>query len=139
MVKHVLVCLLFSLLAACTTTDVTSANDLVGNWRLLSYCKLNIQPGTTGCTAVTIPADKAVIVSFTIDGKFNETYQNTRPDTYAFLGCGGGSYDVRSKQVRIQAVCMSSTNGQLYDLVSVEKNRLVINAGFLGDYVFERQ
>ena len=139
MANYLLTFLLIATLAACTKTDAIPANDLVGNWRLLTYCKSNMQPGTTGCTALSVPADKSVIVSFANDGRFNETYQNTFPRDYAFLGCGGGNYEIKGKQVRIQAACMSSMSGQLFDLVSVDKTRLVINAGFLGDYVFERQ
>lgn len=139
MIKLVRMFMCLASLTACTQTDLMPATDLAGNWRLLTYCKTNTQPGTTGCTAVTVPADKSVIVSFANDSRFNETYQNTFPRDYAFLGCGGGNYEIRGKQVRIQAACMSSSNGQLFDLVSVDKTRLVINAGFLGDYVFERQ
>ncbi|MFN8343583.1 MAG: lipocalin family protein [Spirosomataceae bacterium] len=111
-------------------------NELIGTWKLISYCKPG---GTITCNQVTVPTDKGVFISFTNDKKFNEYYQNTKPADYAFLGCGGGGYELEEDHIRIRASCMSSSNGQLYKLVSLTAKRLVMNPFGSGDYVFEKQ
>ncbi|WP_428658307.1 hypothetical protein [Runella sp.] len=111
-------------------------NELTGTWKLLSYCK---PTGSSTCTQVTVPTDKGVFISFSTRNEFNEYYQNTKPVDYSFLGCGGGSYEMEDKHIRIRALCMSSSNGQLFQLVSVTSQRLVLNPFGSGEYVFEKQ
>ncbi|MBO0933254.1 hypothetical protein J2I48_19745 [Fibrella sp. HMF5036] len=125
------------LVTACTKTDPTPANELVGNWRLVGY----VRNPSISSAPVSVPSGKTVLVTFANDGTFNETYSNTLPAEYAFLGCGGGNYELTNKQIRIRAVCMSSLAGQTFDLVSVDSKRLSISpgAGSLGYYNFERQ
>lgn len=118
-------------------TDVPlSLSNLNGTWKLLTYCKPG---GTITCNQVTVPSDKGVFISFTSDKKFNEYYQNTKPVDYAFLGCGGGSYEIEDQSIRIRASCMSSSNGQVFSLVSLTAQRLVLNPFMSGEYIFEKQ
>ena len=136
MIRYISAFILFSLLTACTKTDPTPASELVGNWRLTTYAR----NGSTSVNPVAVPLDKTVLVTFAKDGTFNETYANTRPIDYSFLGCGGGSYEIVGKQIKIRAVCMSSLAGQLFDVVSVDARRLSLGSGSaLGFYTFERQ
>jgi hypothetical protein len=124
------------LIACNRSNSVIAANDLVGTWKLLTYCKPG---GTITCNQITVPSDKGVFISFTNDKKFNEYYQNTKPVDYAFLGCGGGSYEIEDQNIRIRASCMSSSNGQLFPLVSLTTKRLVLNPFMSGEYIFEKQ
>lgn len=94
---------------------------------------------SSACTAVTVPAGKNVFVFFGNDGKFSETYENTKPVEYGFLGCGSGNYSIEDEKVRIRALCMSSSNGQLYDIVSISASQLVLNPFGTGEYVFVRK
>lgn len=129
--------ILTSLFIACQSSDSVGTNkELTGTWKLISYCK---STGTSACTQTTVPNDKGVFISFSKKNEFNEYYQNTRPIDYSFLGCGGGSYAVEGSQVRIRAVCMSSSNGQLIDLTSLSQTRLVLNPSGRGEYLFEKQ
>lgn len=124
-------------LMTCNRADsIILENELVGTWKLLTYCKPG---GTITCNQVTVPSDKGVFISFTNDKNFNEYYQNTKPIDYAFLGCGGGSYEIEESNIRIRASCMSSSNGQLFKLVSITDKRLVLNPFGSGDYIFEKQ
>ena len=124
------------LLACNKANQVSLDNNLTGTWKLLSYCKPG---GTITCNKITIPSDKGVFISFSKNKEFNEYYQNTKPVDYAFLGCGGGSYEIEDNNIRIRASCMSSSNGQLYKLVSLSANRLVLNPFMSGEYIFEKQ
>jgi hypothetical protein len=124
------------LIACNRSNSVIAENDLVGTWKLLTYCKPG---GTITCNQITVPSDKGVFVSFTNDKKFNEYYQNTKPVDYAFLGCGGGSYEIEDQNIRIRASCMSSSNGQIFPLVSLTAKRLVLNPFMSGEYIFEKQ
>ncbi len=136
MIRSLLTFALLLFFTACTKTDPTPANELVGNWRLTTYAR----NGNTSVNPVSVPSDKTVLVSFANNGSFNESYQNTRAIDYSFLGCGGGSYELVGKQVKIRAVCMSSLAGQLFDVVSVDAKRLTLApGGALGFYTFERQ
>lgn len=129
--------MILSCLLACNKTNqVSFENNLTGTWKLLSYCKPG---GTITCNKITIPSDKGVFISFSKNKEFNEFYQNTKPVDYAFLGCGGGSYEIEDNNIRIRASCMSSSNGQLYKLVSLSANRLVLNPFMSGEYIFEKQ
>ena len=134
--KPLLLLLCLTLLFACSKPAPTPANQLVGTWRLSNYCK---PVGTSGCTAVTVPDTKGVFVYFGNDGEFNETYDNTKPIAYSFLGCGGGRYKIEGDKIRINAVCMSSLEGSLMDIVSVSANRLVLNSSGGNEYVFVGQ
>ncbi|RDB06358.1 lipocalin-like domain-containing protein [Runella aurantiaca] len=127
---------LFLLLVGCFSCNKNPDNELVGTWKLISYCK---PTGSTNCTQITIPNDKGVFVTFTNDKQFNEYFQNTKPIEYAFLGCGGGSYEIEDKNIRIRALCMSSSNGRLIELVSLTSKRLVLNPYGTGEYIFEKQ
>ena len=124
------------LLACNKANQVSLDNNLTGTWKLLSYCKPG---GTITCNLVTVPSDKGVFISFSKNKEFNEYYKNTKPVDYAFLGCGGGGYELEEDHIRIRASCMSSSNGQLYKLVSLTTKRLVLNPFGSGDYVFEKQ
>lgn len=129
--------IIFVCLMACNGANHVSAeNGLVGTWKLISYCKPG---GTITCNLVTVPTDKGVFISFTNKKEFNEFYQNTKPVDYAFLDCGGGSYEIEDQNIRIRALCMSSSNGRLYKLVSLTDKRLVLDPYGSGDYVFEKQ
>ena len=130
--------LFFLLIAlACSKSDsITPSNELVGSWRLTNYC----QPtSSSACTSINVPSTKHVIVAFENDGEFNEYYENTKPNEYSFLGCGSGSYSIEGSNIRIIAVCMSSTQGKLMQLVSVNRNQLVLNPFGSGEYIFVRQ
>lgn len=136
MLRSLLTFALLIFFSACTENNVSPANELVGNWRLTTFAR----NGNTSVNPVSVPTDKTVLVSFANNSTFNETYQNTRAADYAFLGCGGGSYEIVGKQVRIRAACMSSMAGQLFDVVSVDAKRLSLSSGnALGFYTFERQ
>ncbi|AEI50216.1 hypothetical protein [Runella slithyformis] len=128
--------ILFLLLTGSFSCNKHPDNELVGTWKLISYCK---PAGGIDCTQITVPNDKGVFVSFSNDKTFNEFYQNTKPIDYSFLGCGGGSYEIEDKNVRIRAVCMSSMNGQLIKLMSVSSTRMVLNPYGTGEYIFEKQ
>lgn len=126
----------FLLVAGCLSCNKHPDNELIGTWKLTSYCK---PAGSTTCTPLTVPTDKGVFIAFANDKTFNEFYQNTKPIDYSFLGCGGGSYEIEDQAVRIRAVCMSSMNGQLIKLISVSSTRLVLNPYGIGEYIFEKQ
>ncbi|MBD2703844.1 lipocalin family protein [Spirosoma sp. BT702] len=112
------------------------ANKLVGTWQLINYC----QPTTSAaCAQVSVPTDKGVFITFTNDGTFNEYYQNTKPIEYGFLGCGSGDYTLEGDGVRIRALCMSSTQGRLMKIVSVDTKQLVLNPFDTGEYVFVKK
>lgn len=131
------VLLFFALLLTLSCTrEVSPASRLIGVWRLTSYCRSS---SGAACTSVTIPTDKGVFVAFDPDGRFSESYQNTLPADFAFLGCGNGSYEVEGNDVRIKAPCQSSLTGQVVTLVSADSRRLVLRPGNAGDYIFARQ
>lgn len=135
--RVLIILILFGVISCRHNTDVPlSFSNLNGTWKLLSYCKPG---GTITCNLVTVPADKGVFISFSKNKEFNEFYQNTKPIDYAFLGCGGGSYELEEDHIRIRASCMSSSNGQLYKLVSLTDKRLVLNPFMSGEYIFEKQ
>lgn len=120
----------------CSKSDSLSpSNDIVGTWRLATYCK---PTSSSACTTVDVPANKGVFISFDRAGRFTETYENTKPVEYAFLGCGSGSYSLEGDSVRITAVCMSSLGGKLMPLISVNANRLVLRPFDSGEYIFVR-
>lgn len=136
MIRPVLfVSIVLSCFTACNKENRTD-NDLIGTWKLISYCKPG---GTITCNRVTVPSDKGVFISFTNNKEFREYYQNTKPIDYAFLGCGGGSYEIETPNIRIRAICMSSSNGQLFEIVSLSSQRLVLNPFKSGEYIFEKQ
>lgn len=127
------VLLLFTVLACSKSDQDVKANRLVGTWRLTTYCR---PTGSASCTAVSVPTDKGVYITFDKDGGFNEFYENTKPIDYSFLGCGMGNYTIEGDEVRIMAVCMSSMQGRLMKIVSVANNQLIINPYGTGEYVF---
>ena len=133
--KYTLLFTLWLFFSCSDSTDVPPKDSLVGTWRLNTYCK---STSGSACTSVTIPAGKNVFVFFGNNGEFNETYENTKPVEYGFLGCGSGSYSVEGDKVRIRAACMSSSNGQLYDIISISTSQLVLNPFGTGEYVFVR-
>ncbi|WP_020604255.1 lipocalin family protein [Spirosoma spitsbergense] len=132
--------LFFSLLLlfSCSTSNdaVPSDNGLAGIWRLTTYCK---PASNSTCTSTTVPAGKNVFVFFGNDGRFNETYENTKPVEYSFLGCGSGNYSIEGNKVRIRALCMSSLDGQLYDILSINASQLVMKPFGTGEYVFVKE
>lgn len=134
--KHIVFFLSLSMIFACSKSDtLTPANGLVGTWRLTSYCK---PVSDSTCTAINVPADKGVFVSFDNAGGFKESYENTKPVEYGFLGCGSGTYSIEGNNVRITALCMSSLGGKLMPVASIEANRLVLKPFGTGEYIFVR-
>jgi hypothetical protein len=134
--KKLLTLALLSLLFACKQDKFDPENLIVGKWKLTSYCKPG---GTITCNSVTVPDSKGVYVEFSKKGSFNESYQNTIPVEYAFLGCGGGEYAIENGDVRIRALCMSSSNGALIKIKSLTDKQLVLMPFATGDYIFERE
>lgn len=135
--KHILlVFFLWTVLACQKSSDVAPANELVGTWRLTTYCKPISSPA---CTTVDVPSNKGVYISFDNDGKFNEFYENTRPVEHGFLGCGGGGYKIEGNDVRIMAICMSSMSGRLIKLVSIDDKRLILSPFETSEYTFVRK
>lgn len=137
MKKLILFCVIALLTGCKEKNSVTPTEDIVGKWRLVSYCR----PSgglASGCEAIKVPSNKGVYVEFSSKGTFNETYQNTIAADYAFLGCGSGSYTIEDKNVRIKALCMSSLNGVLVEINSVSSKKLVLTYAITGEYVFER-
>lgn len=121
-----------SCLLACSKADPdagTPARQILGTWRLASYCQ---STGTASCTPVTVPADKGVFVTFTADGYVDERYQNIRYEGYGFVGCPG-SYRFEGNDLRFYPVCSSSSNGVLLKNVAVSQSQLMV-----GSYVFFR-
>jgi hypothetical protein len=137
--KKTLLFLTIVILTACQDKKTISpASDIVGKWRLVSYC----QPSggvASGCIPKVIPDNKAVYIEFSSKGEFNETYKNTIPADYAFLGCGGGSYNIEDNNVRIKALCMSSSNGKVVEITSLSSKKLTLKTYIVGEYVFERE
>lgn len=137
--KRLLPFLLIVFLAGCQDKKtITPASEIVGKWRLVSYC----QPSgglISGCLPKVVPDNKAVYVEFSSKGTYNETYKNTIPAEYAFLGCGGGSYELEDKNVRIKALCMSSTAGMLVEISSISKQKLTLKTYHIGEFVFVRE
>ncbi|MBA4852480.1 hypothetical protein [Emticicia sp. BO119] len=134
--KKLLSLALISLLFACKEDRPAPENLIVGKWKLISYCKRN---GTNACTNITMPDNKCVYVEFSKKGSFEETYKGTIPVEYAFLGCGGGGYIMENDDIRIQASCMSSSNGALITVKLLTERQLVLIPFETGDYVFERE
>lgn len=134
--KHIVFILSVWTALACSKSDpLTPMDGLEGTWRLTSYCK---PASSSACTAVTIPATQGVYVSFGKNGVFTESYENTKPGEYSFLGCGSGKYVIEGNNVRITALCMSSLGGKLMPVVSITANRLVLNPFGTGEYIFVR-
>ncbi|MFD0878306.1 lipocalin family protein [Massilia pinisoli] len=121
--KKLLTLALLSLLFACKEDKFDPDNLIVGKWRLISYCK---PTGTNSCDNTTVPDSKRVFVEFSSKGSFTETYKSTIPVEYAFLGCGGGGYEMENGDVRIRALCMSSSNGQLIKIKSLTDKQLIL-------------
>lgn len=94
--KKLLALTLISLHISCKDKKLEPESGLVGNWKLVSYCKPS---GTNTCTNVKMPSDKGVFVTFTNTKTFHETYKNTIAVEYAFLGCGGGNYELENGDV----------------------------------------
>ncbi|ADB41779.1 lipocalin family protein [Spirosoma linguale] len=133
------VLLLFTFVAAlsCSKSETDPiASGLEGTWRLTNYCK---PTGSSTCVPVTVPSDKGVFIRFDQTGQFDESYQNTKPIEYSFLGCGGGSFTVEGDSLRIRAVCMSSLSGRLVKVVSLTNSQLILNPFGTGEYVFNRR
>ncbi|GAB4006206.1 hypothetical protein GCM10028808_07700 [Spirosoma migulaei] len=134
--KHIIFILSVWTVLACSKSDtLTPMDNLVGTWRLTSYCKP--ASGST-CTAVTVPTTQSVYVSFGKNGTFTESYENTKPGEYSFLGCGSGKYVIEGDNVRITALCMSSLGGKLMPVVSITAKQLVLNPFGTGEYIFVR-
>ncbi|SOD96304.1 lipocalin-like domain-containing protein [Spirosoma fluviale] len=135
--KHLILLLVTFATLSCSQSDSgLLPNGLVGTWQLISYCK---PTSSSTCTPITVPADKGVFISFDNRGQFNESYQNTKPIEYSFLGCGGGSFTIEGDSLRIRAVCMSSINGQLIRMVSVTNSQLILNPSGTSEYVFSKR
>ena len=137
--KKLLLFLTIALLTGCKEKNsLAPENDIVGKWRLISYCQAS-GGLISGCFQVTIPTDKAVYVEFSSKGAFNETYKNTIPADYAFLGCGMGSYEIEEGKVRIRAMCMSSLAGKLVEINTLTSKKLILQPFPKTEYIFEKQ
>jgi hypothetical protein len=134
--KKIFLLVLTTLVFACQGDKFDPENLIVGKWKLVSYCR---PEETNTCNNVVVPAAKGVYVEFSKRGSFNETYKNTIPIEYAFLGCGGGGYEMENGDVRIHASCMSSLSGRLIKISSVSKQKLVLIPFENGEYRFERE
>jgi hypothetical protein len=134
--KKLLSLLLISFLFACKDHKLDPDGGIIGKWKLTSYCK---PAGVNTCTNTIVPDNKRVFVEFSVKGSFNETYQGTIPVEYAFLGCGAGNYEIENNDVRIRAMCMSSTSGKLIKIKSVSEKKLILIPFETGEYVFERE
>lgn len=139
--KTPLAFMLLLTLLGCRAKDSLQENlivqeNFIGTWRLVQYCK---PTGQKTCEQVRVPADKGVFIAFSTKNEFREIYEDTKPIEYGFLGCGPGTYQVEDGKLRIRAACMSSLNGQLFDVVSVTQRRLILNPFGSGEYVFEKQ
>ena len=137
--KRILLFLTIAMLTGCKNKEaIGPASDIVGKWRLVSYC----QPSgglISGCIPKVVPDNKAVYVEFSSKGQFNETYKNTIPAEYAFLGCFGGVYEIEDRNVRIKAGCMSSSNGMLVEITSLNSKNLVLKTYHIGEFVFVKE
>lgn len=137
--KRIFLFLTIALLVGCKNKEtIAPASDIVGKWRLVSYC----QPSgglISGCQPKVVPDNKAVYIEFSSKGQFNETYKNTIPADYAFLGCGIGSYEIEDKKVRIKAACMSSLSGTLVEITSLNSKNLVLKTYHIGEFVFAKE
>ncbi|RFS18161.1 lipocalin family protein [Emticicia sp. C21] len=137
--KKIHLFVLIGLLTACQDKkNITPSTGIIGKWRLVSYC----YPSgglVSGCQPVVIPNNKAVYVEFSSKGLFNETYKNTIAADYAFLGCGGGNYEIEEKGIRIRAMCMSSTQGKLVEISSLSSKKLILKTYTVGEYVFVKE
>lgn len=137
--KQLLLFILAFLLFSCSkpddTTPVNSIDNIIGTWRLITYCK---PVSSSACTTVTVPSGKNVFVSFSAFGSFKEYYENTKPAEYSFLGGGNGGFKADGNDIRITTITMSSKDGLLVNVVSITKDRLVLNPNGAGDYVFVR-
>lgn len=134
--KKLLTLALISLLIGCKGKNLKPEIGLVGKWKLISFC----QPSASySCTDEKVPSSKGVFVTFTKAKTFNETYKNTIAVEYAFLGCGGGNYELENGDVRIRASCMSSSNGRLIKIQSISEKKMVLVPFDKGEYIFERE
>lgn len=134
--KKLLTLVLIISLISCKDKKLEPETGLIGKWKLVSYCSPS---GVNNCSETKVPSNKGVFVSFSNSGTFDETYKNTIPVDYAFLGCGSGSYELENGDVRIRASCMSSTNGRLIKIQSVSEKKLVLIPFDKGEYIFERE
>lgn len=121
-------------LLACSKTDPSPADLLVGTWQLTTYCK----PEPTGCTITPIPASKGVFVTFAADGTYTEVYGNRIYEGYSFNGCPGSYRFEGSTDIRLFSYCSSSSRGRLMKLVTISNRQLQIGANQTGNYVFVR-
>ena len=119
---------------ACKKTDISTENEIVGKWKLTSITKKDVN---NNIQHINVSSDKYVFVSFSESQKFEETYQNTNSFEYGFLS-GSGTYSVEDKNVRIVTYLMSSTNGVLFEIVSVDKNKLILKNANYGEFTFEK-
>jgi hypothetical protein len=125
---------LFVASVACKTTDISPINEIVGTWKLTSYAKKDMNNNIQN---TIVPSDKVVFVSFSQSNKFEETYQNTKPIEYGFLS-GLGTYSVEGKNIRIVTYFMSSLSGVLFEITSVNKNKLILKNVDYGEFIFEK-
>lgn len=137
--KKLTLFVLIGVLTACQDKkNITPSTGIIGKWRLVSYC----YPSgglVSGCQPVVVPNNKAVYVEFSSKGTFNETYKNTIAADYAFMGCGGGSYEIENGDIRIRAMCMSSTAGKLVEISSLSSKKLVLKPYIDGEYIFVKE
>lgn len=137
--KKIYLFIVIALLTACQDKkNIAPETGIIGKWRLVSYC----YPSgglIAGCQPVVIPDNKAVYVEFSSKGSFNETYKNTIAADYAFLGCGAGNYEIEDGNIRIRAMCMSSTHGKLIEIGSLSSKKLILKPHIDGEYVFVKE
>jgi hypothetical protein len=132
--KNIMFLFLFVASVACKTTDISPTNEIVGKWKLTSYAKKDMNNNIQN---TIVPSDKVVFVSFSQSNKFEETYQNTKPIEYGFIS-GLGTYSVEGKNVKIFTYVMSSLSGMLFEITSIDKNKLILKNADFGEFIFEK-
>lgn len=125
--------LLFAL-TSCKKEEV-SEDGITGKWKLEDYCKPD---GENSCQEVTVPKSKSVVIEFSRSGKFNETYDNTIPVEYGFMGCGPGTFTYDGEAVYLQTMCMSSTYPKKVAILKHTKKELILKPFNTGEYRFKR-
>ncbi len=132
------ICLLLVLTIVSGCKDVFSDSqnkEIYGEWQLKEYCKPDSE---NSCAEFSVPKSKSVMITFGRNGKFEETYKNTIPVEYGFLGCGPGNFTYDGEAVYLQLMCMSSTFPRKVPVLKLTSKELVLKPFDNGEYTFRR-
>lgn len=132
---HIIFFLVLSLGALSCKDKEVSGDEIYGRWELESYCKPNSE---NSCEEVKVPKNKSVVIEFKVNGSFDETYKNTIPVEYGFLGCGKGSFSHDDEAVYVHLLCMSSTFPRKIPILKHTRNELILKPFDNGEYRFKR-